>query len=180
MLYYLRESRPLAWERGYRMRVSHKIIVRAVLPVAVIFVPVQAAGLHKPTVLTGDCKFKKTAYVESDAENFTSSPSYINVTDGAVSFTQGGRTTGCIAVHFEAQSAGTGSEILYVRALLDGGPMFPADISFAGVDVVSSAHGFTWEGSATPGAHTVQMQYRSSDGKADVFIEPHVTTVQHQ
>jgi len=162
------------------MRHLQKFVVPAALALSVAFLPAQAAGSHEPTVITGDCKFKKTAYTESDVENFTASANYINVTDGAVSFTQGGRTTGCIAVHFEAQSAGTGSEILYVRALLDGNPMFPSDISFAGVDVVSSAHGFTWEGSAAPGSHTVQMQYRSSDGKADVFIEPHVTTVQHQ
>jgi hypothetical protein len=83
-------------------------------------------------------------------------------------------------VHFEAQSAWTGSEILLVRALLDGTAMFPAEIDFAGHDVVAVAHGFTWEGSATPASHTVQIQFRSSDGEADVFIEPHVTTVQHR
>ena len=171
------------------MRDLHKLAARAVLLFAGSLVPAQAAGsgnglanqtLHEPTVVTGDCKFKKTAYVESDFENATLAATYINVSDGAVSFVQGGRSAGCIAVHFEAQSAGTGSEILYVRALLDGTAMFPAEIAFAGHDVVEAAHGFTWEGAAAPGSHTVQIQYRSSDGQAYVFIEPHVTTVQHK
>ena len=171
------------------MRNLHKLVVPAALLLVASLVPAQATGSgsglasqtpHEPTVVTGDCKFKKTAYVESDSENATLSATYINVSDGAVSFEQGGRSTGCIEVHFEAQSAGTGSEILYVRALLDGTAMFPAEISFAGNDVVAAAHGFTWEGAAAPGSHTVQIQFRSSDGKAYVFIEPHVTTVQHR
>jgi len=162
------------------MRDLYKLVVPAVLLLAGSLVFARAAGSHVPTVISGDCKFKRTAYVESDSENFTTATTYINVSDGAVSFNQGGRTTGCIAVHFEAQSAGLGSEILFVRALLDGSPMFPTDINFAAFDAATSAHGFTWEGSAAPGSHTVQIQYRSSDGKADVFIEPHVTTVQHQ
>ncbi len=171
------------------MRNLHKLVVPAALLLAASLVPAQAAelgdslsgqGLHEPTAITGDCKFKKTAYTESDAESFTSATTYINVSDGAVSFNQGGRSAGCIAVHFEAQSAGTSSEILLVRALLDGTPMFPPEIDFSGHDVVAVTHSFTWEGTASPGNHTVQMQFRSSDGKADVFIEPHVTTVQHQ
>ena len=171
------------------MRNLHKLVVPAVLLLAASLVPAQATGLgdgaasqtpREPTVVTGDCKFKKTAYVESDSENATLAATYINVSDGAVSFVQGGRSAGCIAVHFEAQSAGTGSEVLYVRALLDGTAMFPAEIAFAGHDVVPAAHGFTWEGATAPGSHTVQIQYRSSDGQAYVFIEPHLTTVQHQ
>ncbi|MFL5238254.1 MAG: hypothetical protein ACJ8EL_11735 [Rhizomicrobium sp.] len=162
------------------MRNLNKLVVPAALLLAGSLVSARAAGPHAPTVISGDCKFKKTAYVESDSENSTLATTYINVSDGAVSFTQGGRITGCVAVHFEAQSAGTGSASLLVRALLDGTSMFPSEIYFAGHDVVTATHGFSWYGTAAPGSHTVQIQYRSSETGTYVFIEPHVTTVQHQ
>jgi len=156
------------------MRNLSSLIAPAALLLAALAVPAHA------TVISGDCKFKKTAYVESDSENASQATTYINVSDGAVSFNQGGRTAACIGVHFEAQSAGTGSASLLVRALLDGTPMFPPEIYFAGHDIVTAAHGFSWYGTVAPGSHTVQIQYRSSESGTYVFIEPHLTTVQHQ
>jgi hypothetical protein len=70
---------------------------------------------------------------------------------------------------------------LFVRALLDGVAGTPADTQFTGDDTViarSYAMNFVFTPVAA-GAHTVQMQFRSSNGQT-VFVNRGTTIVDYK
>jgi hypothetical protein len=183
-----RLHRNIRWEKN--MLNLHKFIVPSALILSAWLIPLaQAAGVRdgvakqpakQPAVTSGDCKVKKVAFVTDDTTGATTnSTSYVNVPNAAVAFSQGGNTTQCIVVNFSAWAFAPNA-LLDVRAQLDGVDMAPGgDQQFAAKDdTFAFSHAFSWAANATPGAHTVQIQFKSFDG-AGVFIHKHTTSVHH-
>ena len=169
----------------------HKLMVPAALVLTTSLVPfAQASGSrdgvasrapHQAAATSGDCKVKKVAFVTDDATGAsTTSTTYVNVPNAAVSFSQGGRTTGCIVVNFSAWAFAPGTALMMVRAQLDGVDMAPGgDQQFTATDgTFAVAHAFSWTANAAVGNHTVQIQFRSFDGQS-VFIHKHTSSVHH-
>jgi hypothetical protein len=169
----------------------HKFVVSAALLLSASLIPfAHASGsrdgvakhpAYQPTVTSGDCKVKKVAFVTDDTTGAsTTSTTYVNVPNAAVAFSEGGQITGCIVVNFSAWAFTSSTGLLHVRATLDGVEMAPGgDQQFAANDsTFAFAHAFSWAANAAPGAHTVQIQFRSQDGQT-VFIHKHTTTVHH-
>jgi hypothetical protein len=155
------------------MRDCRKLMLPAVIFCAAsLSVPVQASAATQ----TADCKIKKAAFAASNDVTEITSKTYVNLT--AVPFHQGGKQAGCIVVRFDAQTYQNAT--MQVRAMLDGSIMFPGETGFTQVEgFVASTHGFSWEGVAAPGDHTLQIQVLSSDGSA-MYAISHVLSVQHR
>lgn len=129
-----------------------------------------------------------TDYVISKAATTTSSEAFQNITDGNLNFTTS--ATGCVVITFSAigvlspPSDGS-TEFLDVRTLLDGSnlcmpaqydPLFLAD-ELTSIGSENSATHICK--SVTAGAHTVQVQFRSSPGGSNVTIISPTLTVTH-
>jgi hypothetical protein len=103
----------------------------------------------------------------------------VNVREAIVRFVERGASN-CIVVDFSAYGAAQNDDILMVQALLDGAVMFPGEIQLSGSDPhYASAHAFSWTGTATPGNHIVQIQFRSFFGNT-VVLHRHTTIVHHR
>ncbi|HVU21746.1 MAG TPA: hypothetical protein VHE09_13525 [Rhizomicrobium sp.] len=143
-------------------------------PTAVLLVVLPSAQALA-AVQTADCKVKKAAFAASNELAEITSKTYVNA--GAAPFHQRGKSAACIIVRFDTQTIQNST--MQVRALLDGSIMFPGETSFTQNDgFVSSSHGFSWEGVAAPGSHTVQIQVLSSDGSV-MYIVSYFLSVQH-
>ncbi|MFL6688923.1 MAG: hypothetical protein ACJ8IR_01875 [Alphaproteobacteria bacterium] len=92
--------------------------------------PLTQRGGHA-RVVNASCKTTKTDYTSSDGSIFTSSTTYVDVSEGSVTFNQA--RMGCILVRFDAVSLVQGSGgVEFVTALLDGAQMFPGEMAFDG------------------------------------------------
>src|SRR5437588_10897854 len=149
--------------------------------------PNDGLASHKPsagTAVSQDCVTRKVAVTSSDVTgNSTSSSSYVNVPDGAVTFNEG--RDGCIVVDFTgysfAPNSGSTVGLVFVQALLDGVAMFPGEIQFSANDnTYAQSHAASWTASALAGSHTVQMQFRSFTSGQSVFMHRHTTEVVHR
>lgn len=140
-------------------------------------------------VTTGTCITNQSTYAASTLDgSSTTSTSFVNLGEGAVTFQQG-LGNGCAIVNFSSMAfaASGGSALLYVRALLDGATVaIPFETQFTGDDDEDGdgrwarSHSYTFIfPRVAPGLHTVQMQFRSFDG-GSVTLHRHTTVVQHR
>lgn len=127
-----------------------------------------------------------TDYLTSDFDDHTTSTTFQNLTDGHLNVTTS--TTGCVMITFsgfaEIYPQAAVGEALRVRTLLDGNnlcyPAYGDDTFLEGsAPATAGAHSITRIcKNVTAGAHTVQVQYRSSVGGA-VEIAGHMLTIAH-
>ena len=126
-----------------------------------------------------------TDYVESDAEDTTTSEAWVNVTDGHLTFTTS--STGCVAITFAGNASASQSgnfEILHVRTLMDGHQLcVPAQTSDTFMEAINPSPNVAASithvcKNLAAGAHTVQVQY-STTGDGVAQINGHVLTVTH-
>ena len=128
---------------------------------------------------SGDCKVKKVAFVASDTTQALTTPSYVDVVDGAVSFHQGGKEPGCIIVHVDIQAT-QGSEFR-IRAVIGRVIMFPGEATFSNEGAGVSTRSFTWEISdLVPRDYTVQIEAANTGNKLAVDLFAREITIQHQ
>jgi hypothetical protein len=145
---------------------------------------VRATGIASSQDVAVRCAGKQTkqAYTNHDDQNGTTSTTFVNIPGARVPFTvstRGGAK--CVSVLFTSMAfVPTGSDLLMVRALLDGAvagnpseTQFEAD-SPSGY-AVSHTMNFTFSAVA-PGTHTIRMQFRSFSG-GPVFIHRGTTIV---
>ena len=106
-------------------------------------------------VVNATCKTPKLDFTSSDASIFTSSQTYVDVSEGSVTFNQA--RTGCILVRFDAVTRVQGSTVEFVTALLDGTQMFPGEMPFDGDDEqVPQSRATSWVATnVSAGSHTV-------------------------
>jgi hypothetical protein len=138
---------------------------------------------------TGECNAQRVSFTASTLTNSaTTSTSFVDVPEGSVSFTQHGTSSDCVVVYFTAQSFAPASRgLLMVRAVLDGGTVLsPGQQQFSGDDDEdfdgrwARSHAFSWAvNNVAPGAHKIQIQFRSFYGDK-VFVHQHTTTVHHR
>ena len=141
------------------------------------------------TAVSGNCTNLVNTNIETDSSlgASTTSGSFVNVPNTAISFTQGGAGAGCVIATFTAESWAAASRLLLVRAKLDGSIVAqPGVIQFSGDD--DENNNGRWARShstmfffpaVAPGAHTMVIQYASANGGARVFIYKHTTAIQH-
>jgi hypothetical protein len=139
-------------------------------------------------VTTGSCITNRSDFAASDLDvSSTTSTSHVNIPEASVVFTQHGAVAGCVIVNFSGMGFASGGALLYVRALLDSATVaLPLETQFSGDDDEnangewSRSHDYNFVfPSVLPGTHTIQMQFRSLDGKT-VFMNRHTTVVQHR
>jgi hypothetical protein len=140
---------------------------------------------------TGTCTMKKANFTASTLDfSTTTSATFVNIPEGLVSFTQGGSTSGCVIVDFSGMvfANAAGAALEYVRAVLNTGAVaVPFETQFNGDDDEDAdgrwarSHAYTFVfPSVAPGAHTIQMQFRSLVAGQTVFMHRHTTVVYHQ
>ena len=112
---------------------------------------------------------------------FSSSTTYANLAQTRVNFIQGGTGPSCVIVRFSAEAGAGPGPWLELRAVLDGVTVaLPPTVRFGineGSEVARS-YDFIFP-SVGPGNHTLQMQFRSSNGTS-VFISNRSTIVLHK
>lgn len=127
----------------------------------------------------GDCKVKKVAFAASDNTQALTTTSYVNLTDGAVSFHQGGKKPGCIVVHADIQAT-QGSEFR-VRAVIGRVIMFPGEAVFTNDGMGVSTRSFTWEiSNLVPRDYTVQIEAANTGNHLTVNLFGRLISIQHQ
>jgi len=124
---------------------------------------------------------KLRAIVGDDVITFTSSTTHVNLAQTRINFTQGGTGPSCVIVRFSAEAGAGPGPWLELRAVLDGVTVaLPPAVRFGineGSEVARS-YDFIFP-SVAPGMHTLQMQFRSSNGTS-VFISDRTTIVLHK
>ena len=139
------------------------------------------------TAISGHCAGTTlTEFISSDVHDSTNSTSFVNLTDAKLSFTTS--ASGCVIITFSGVAVVlpvSGSyQYLNVRTLLDRhsdcAPGNNSNVFLATGDVEpTSANSITRVcKNVAPGAHTLQVQYRSTNG-GYVQISGHVLTVMH-
>jgi hypothetical protein len=148
------------------------------------------AGAHADgtTSSRGHCEGMAVVdYVSSDADAQTTSPTFVNITDGLVRFTTS--HTGCVAITFSGFAAihplVNSGEVLHVQTLLDGSnlcipaPAYDVFLQASSNPATDGAHSITRIcKNVTAGAHSVQAQFHNAEG-GTVEIDGHVLTVTH-
>jgi hypothetical protein len=131
-----------------------------------------------------------TDFLSSDAVSGTTSPSWVNVTDGFLNFTTSG--TGCVMITFSGHPrlapVSGHYQSLYVRTLLDGSslcvPALSDDTFLEAVDpppLIAASITHICKNVAA-GTHSVQVQFVDEDSGGStgaVSIHGHVLTVTH-
>lgn len=163
---------------------ARSICAGVVVFMVAVLAPVASVGQGGQigTCQPSELKFR-TAPMTS-GEQSTTSTTFINVSETVLNFTQGGASPSCIVVEFSALAFAPGSNKMSVRALLNNtttaepGPMiFATNDNAAGGQAQARAVNFVFP-LISPGAQTLQMQFRSVNGGA-VRIGRHSTIVRY-
>jgi hypothetical protein len=114
------------------------------------------------------------ASIEADA---TGSATFVNIAEGAVSFTVGGTKASCVLVRFSAETISDNTGVV-IRPFLDNitAPL-RGEVRYSGHDGDSyGAHAYDFVfPSVPPGNHVVRMQFRGETGVGVTVI--HYTTI---
>lgn len=138
-------------------------------------------------ISVGPCRAGRLSFANHGDSLTTTSTTFVDVPGATVNFNIGGQARVCLVVDFSSMAFAS-SELLYVRAVLNPGAIIgaPADTQFDG-DSDENGNGqwsrthsaqFTFQ-AVTPGAKTVQMQFRSNGG-GSVFLHRGTTVVHHK
>ena len=169
-------------KRGAVLSGKGRWLVAAVLVVACLAVGASVvmaggkrsdSGLGATAALAGEisgaCPVKQVAYATHGNSNLTTSTSYVDLPGATINWTVGGGLATCVLVMFNATTFDPGGNQLYVRAVLDGATIGdPGDNQIDG-GTTTPAWGRTHSAqfvfpSVSPGAHTLQIQFRSGTG----------------
>lgn len=152
-------------------------------------IPGGAKATASAAATTAKCNVGTADFTASTLDfSSTTSATFVNIPEGAVSLTLGGTVHDCLIVHFSGMSfAANGVALELVRALLDGVTVaVPSETQFSGDDDEegdgrwSRSHGYIFVfKNIAPGAHTVQMQFRSNTAGQTVSMHLHTTVVYH-
>lgn len=132
-----------------------------------------------------------TDYLSSDRRDQTASATFVNLTDGKLTFITSG--TGCVVILFSGSAAVSSVDdgfydLMHVRTLLDGtsncAPGTTSDIFLSARNPgPANASSITRIcKNVTAGVHTVQVQFRNETGAPDggsSDIAGHILTVTH-
>jgi hypothetical protein len=141
----------------------------------------RASGIAEQNAPAASCngKSSKQAYANHGDQNSTASQTFVNLPGATVPIvvsSKGGAK--CVSVVFTSMAFAPSGGLLMVRALLDGNQGDPGEVQFegnSGTFATSQAMTFDFPAVA-PGAHTVQIQFRSFSGSS-VFLHRGTTLV---
>jgi hypothetical protein len=137
------------------------------LGIAFAFLPLAMSSEGFSAVVIGKCQPNEVKYAVSSSRSGTESRTYVNIPEATIRFAQGGTIPSCVIVYFSSEAQGTFGANSIVRALLDDmTPGLPREIQFAADDTVQPATRtaiFIFP-NVSPGAHRLQMQYRTGGG----------------
>ena len=145
------------------------------------------AGVQEITpeaLITGKCTpTTKVNFAVADDTVSTTSTTLVDVPGMSVTFTiPAGTGRSCVRVEFSAWVFAQGSELMNIRALLDGTTVgAPGEVQFEGDSVnwaTSRAFNFLFTG-VRPGSHTITMQWLSYFG-GTVFVHGRSMFVHHK
>ena len=122
--------------------------------------------------------------VHSTNSQTGSSNVFAPVAGSLVNFTVGPGASSCVIVTFSAQAYAPNGRLIWVMALLDGfaGESIDGQIAFAAEDgdfAQTHSYSFLWP-SVSPGAHQIQLVYRSQVRGQAVNIDRFAVEVQHR
>lgn len=122
---------------------------------------------------------KMTIAASTKTDNDRTSTTFGNIPEAVVNFTQGGSKVSCVVVRFSAVTF-TANDGLKVRAVMDGQlQAVPPEIYYSTFSSGLAARSYDFVfARVKPGAHRINMQYRSNDGQ-QVSIDEHTTIVQY-
>jgi len=128
------------------------------------------------------CRLNHAAVVTSTLISNTTETFFVDVPESGVRIVQGPGQPDCVVVSFSAAAASPQTQVLMVRALLDGVDCEPGAMLFARGDAsllvpVVRTVNFICTG-VTPGIHRLKLQYRSSNGGM-VSLHHRTLTVHH-
>lgn len=119
---------------------------------------------------SGACEPTKKKFKVSGADQSTTSPSYVNVSETGISFNQGGSSPSCVIVSFSAEASAAANTVMTLRAVIDGvaGSCTPTDtfFVFAGTTAEGlAAHAMNFIcPNVSPGGHVASIQFHRSGG----------------
>lgn len=131
--------------------------------------------------VAASCKNRVEETIASDAYDQTTSTTWVNLTDGLISYST--RRAGCALVTLSGASS-AGGDFLLVQALLDGTTVCAPSGNinsqiFASGSTEDEAHSMTYLcTNVAAGSHTLQMQYESYAG-GSVTFSGHTLVVAH-
>lgn len=130
-------------------------------------------------VAAGGCSPNALKYKASIASVNTLSATFVNVSETNQGFIQGGTSPSCVIVTFSALSqAFPSGSTMVVEAHLDGAPCHPRG-AFLTSNPNPTTNTMTYVcPSVAPGAHVVQMKYRTF-GSGTAFIHFRTTIVHY-
>jgi len=157
----------IGWVRGFAAGVAVMGLLLA-----------PAAG--QAAVVSGTCTPAKVKFAASnDPESETESKTFISVPETGISFVQGGSRPSCVLVQFSAHAFAEAGNSLILRARIDGTTIgLPRSVQFSSDDpgLYRTSTVILIFPRIAPGAHTVELQFRSGNGTR-VEIGVHNTIV---
>jgi hypothetical protein len=130
----------------------------------------------------GTCQPAKVKFSASDRDqNITTSTTFINLPEAAITFTQGGTKASCVIVYFTGMVAVGANGQLFVRAIMDGSDVGLPEL----FQIIALSNNFSHTHTASfifpsiaPGSHQVRIQYSSGNGQ-QVIIGRHNTVANY-
>ena len=134
-----------------------------------------SAGVSPDAVsIKGGCKkISKIDFATGeDIGHTTTSTTFVDVPGMSVDFTIGGQVRSCLKIEYSAVAFAPDDELMFVRALLDGAVAgSPSEVQLSGDDDEdvnghwARSHAFNFAfANVAPGAHTIEIQWRSEFG----------------
>ena len=166
-------------------RRSHRILLVSAILLPVTLIPVAAESQEKaqtraPTA-TGTCAPNELKYKVAEYSVSTSSTTFVNVPDSALTISPG--VLGCVIVSFSATAAAPASTAMFVEPHIGNVPCRPTTNVFVISNATATANAdraMTFVCLDVPaGLHTIRMKYASSNGNA-VFLDRRTLLVHYR
>lgn len=158
------------------MRTPTKIAILTTAMALVAVVASVATALTFSSTVTGGSVTKVTSVRSTLLQGFTDDAGATTATDltgASTTVTVSAGQKALLLVRFSAATAcyggaGAGSDSCYIRALIDGSPAAPGEVSFDNNNTNTEstqyeAHAMEWAKGVGAGTHTIQIQVRTDD-----------------
>jgi len=133
---------------------------------------------------TGKCNTTKVDFAAADGAVPTASSTFVDVPDMSVTFKIPAETPrSCVRVEFSAFAYAPGTELMFLRAFLDGTTVgLPGEVQFesnAGTYATARAFNFLFT-NVKAGTHTITMQYLNGGTAGNVYLHARDMFVHHK
>ncbi len=137
-----------------------------------------------PAATNGGCNnLTRVRYSVATTVAGSQSTTFTNLSEGKISFVQGGTSPSCVIVRFSAQTfASSIDNAAVVKAVLDNTvDALPGSVQLSGDDGTKSrAHSYEFVfPSVTPGSHILRMQFKSGLSGLNAQLNNYTTILHH-